>query len=66
MSKEKAVIKSKILWDLKPFIGTITTAPETEIVSTVTGQDHTELKISEINAYYLNLLFLSNIKINLF
>lgn len=37
-SDGKAVINSKILWDLKPFIGTIAVAPETEIISTVTGQ----------------------------
>lgn len=37
-SDGKAVINSKILWDLKPFIGTIAVAPENEIISTVTGQ----------------------------
>ena len=37
-SDGKAVIDSKVLWDLKPFIGTIAVAPETEIMSTVTGQ----------------------------
>ena len=34
----KGVLTDKVIWDLKPFIGTIGVAPELEVVSSVTGQ----------------------------